>query len=70
MFDYLKEYDIYIKPGFIDMGKRAGSLSLLVRIEMGMDPREKLIFIFCGRDKGRVCHVFECLLFLKVFIFF
>ena len=33
------------------MRKRAGSLSLLVRSEMGMDPREKSIFIFCGRDK-------------------
>ena len=54
MFDHLKEYNIYIKPGFTDMRKRAGSLSLLVRSEMGMDPREKSIFIFCGRDKRRV----------------
>ena len=46
MFDHLKEYNIYIKPGFTDMRKRAGSLSLLVRSEMGMDPREKTIFIF------------------------
>ena len=54
MFDHLKEYNIYIKPGFTDMRKRAGSLSLLVRSEMGMDPREKSIFIFCRRNKKRV----------------
>ena len=54
MFDHLKEYSIYIKPGFTDMRKRADSLSLLVRSEMGMDPMEKSIFIFCGRDKKRV----------------
>ena len=54
MFDHLKEYNIYIKPGFTDMRKRADNLSLLVRSEMGMDPREKSIFIFCGRDKRRV----------------
>ena len=54
MFDHLKEYNIYIKPGFTDMRKRAGSLSLLVRSEMGMDPREKSIFICCGGDKRRV----------------
>ena len=54
MFDHLKEYNIYIKPGFTDMRKRAGSLSLLVRSEMGMDPREKSIFIFCGGNKRRV----------------
>ena len=41
MFDHLKEYNIYTKPGFTDMRKRAGNLSLLVRSEMGMDPREK-----------------------------
>ena len=54
MFDHLKEYNIYIKPGFTDMRKRAGSLSLLVRSEMGMDSRGKTIFIFCRRDKRRV----------------
>ena len=46
MFDYIKEYNIYIKPGFTDMRKHAGSLSLLARSEMGMDPRENSIFIF------------------------
>ena len=54
MFDHLKEYSIYIKPGFTDMRKRADSLSLLVRSEMGMDPMEKSIYIFCGRDRKRV----------------
>ncbi|MGN0839460.1 MAG: IS66 family insertion sequence element accessory protein TnpB [Candidatus Ornithospirochaeta sp.] len=49
MFDHLKEYSIYIKPGFTDMRKHADSLSLLVRSEMGMDPTEKSIFIFCRR---------------------
>ena len=54
MFDHLKEDSIYIKPGFTDMRKRADSLSLLVRSEMGMDPMEKAIYIFCGRDRKRV----------------
>ena len=54
MFDHLKEYSIYIKPGFTDMRKRADSLSLLVRSEMGMDPMEKSIYILCGRDRKRV----------------
>lgn len=29
-------------------------MSLLVRSEMGIDPREKSIFIFCRRNKKRV----------------
>lgn len=54
MFEHLDEYNIYIKPGATDMRKRADSLSLLVRSEMGMDPKDKSIFIFCGRDKRRM----------------
>ena len=38
----------------LSIEKRADSLSLLVRSEMGMDPMEKSIYIFCGRDRKRV----------------
>ena len=54
MFERFRSYAIYIKPGITDMRKRAESLSLLVRSEMGMDPMERSIFIFCGRDHRRI----------------
>lgn len=54
MFEHLSDYNIYIKPGYTDMRKRADSLSLLVRSEMGMDPMERSIFMFCGRERKRV----------------
>lgn len=36
------------------MRKRAESLSLLVRNEMGMDPMTRSIVLFCGRDRKRI----------------
>lgn len=48
------KYNIYIKPGVTDMRKRAESLSFLVRTEMGMDPMEKSIFLFCGKNRHRI----------------
>lgn len=53
MYDF-SNYIIYIRPGVTDMRKRAESLSLLVRSEMGMDPMTRSIFLFCGRDRKRI----------------
>lgn len=53
MYDF-SNYIIYIRPGVTDMRKRAESLSLLVRSEMGMDPMKRSIFLFCGRDRKRI----------------
>lgn len=50
----IENYDIYIKPGITDMRKRADSLSILVRTEMGKDPMTKSIFLFCGKDRRRI----------------
>ncbi len=50
----IEEYDLYIKPGATDLRKRAESLSFLIRNEMGLDPLEKSIFIFCSKNKKRI----------------
>ena len=54
MFEYLKDYSIYIKPGYTDMRKRAEGLSFIIRNEMGKDPLEKSIFLFCGKNLKRI----------------
>jgi len=50
-------YEIYLKPGVTDMRKRAESLSLVIRAEMGRDPMERSVFLFCGRDRRRIVAV-------------
>lgn len=50
----LESYSIYIKPGVTDMRKRAETLSLMVRSEMNLNPQDKSIFIFCGKNHRRV----------------
>ncbi len=50
----ISEYDIYIRPGFTDMRKRADALSFLIRDEMDMDPKSRSIFLFCSKSRRRV----------------
>jgi len=50
----IEDYNIYIKPGVTDLRKRAESLSYIVRNEMGLDPLEKSIFIFCSKNRRRI----------------
>lgn len=47
----IESYDIYIRPGWTDMRKQSRSLALLVQTEMGLDPFDKAVFIFCGRSR-------------------
>lgn len=50
----IEEYDIYIKPGVTDLRKRAETLSFLVRNEMGLEPLDKSIFLFCSKNRKRI----------------
>ena len=47
----LEEYTYYISLGYTDMRKQSRTLALLVQNEMGLNPFEKSIFVFCGKSR-------------------
>lgn len=50
----LEQYTYYVRPGFTDMRKCAGSLAFIVQNQMGKRPEEKTVFVFCGRNRKTV----------------
>ena len=47
----LEEYTFYIRPGYTDMRKQSRTLALLVQNVMNLNPFEKSIFVFCGKNR-------------------
>ena len=50
----LSDYSYYIRPGFTDMRKRPCSLAGLVSSEMGHDPYDRSVYLFCGRSRKTI----------------
>ncbi len=40
---------VYIRPGYTDLRKGIDGLCLLVQSSMKLDPRQNILFLFCGR---------------------
>lgn len=57
MIDFT-EYAIYLRPGRTDMRKHSATLSMLVCQEMGLDPFEKAVFVFCGSGNRMIKAIF------------
>lgn len=52
---------IYLACGFTDLRKRIDGLSVIVQSQLGLDPFEKALFVFCNRqmNKLKVLHFDE-----------
>ena len=50
----LSDYSYYIRPGFTDMRKGPCSLAGLVSSEMGHDPYDRSVYLFCGRSRKTI----------------
>ena len=50
----LSDYSYYIRPGFTDMRKGPYSLAGLVSSEMGHDPYDRSVYLFCGRSRKTI----------------
>ena len=44
---------VWLAAGFTDMRKSIDGLAAIVKYEMGLDPLEPAIFVFCGRRRDR-----------------
>ncbi|MFV0343166.1 MAG: IS66 family insertion sequence element accessory protein TnpB [Anaerocolumna sp.] len=53
MFDY-KEYRIFLSCGKTDMRKSINGLCDIVQFKFELDPREKMIFVFCNQSRNRM----------------
>ena len=47
----LEDYNFYIRPGRTDMRKSSVGLALIVQDEMGLQPFERSVFLFCGTSR-------------------
>lgn len=45
---------VWLAPGATDMRKSIDGLSALVKLGMGKEPTEPVIFVFCGRRRDRI----------------
>ena len=53
MFSY-SGYKIYLACGATDMRKAINGLCDIVQNEFNLDPRDKIIFAFCNRQRNRL----------------
>lgn len=53
MIDLVAER-VWLAAGVTDMRKSIDGLSAIVKYEMGKDPTEPAIFVFCGRRRDRI----------------
>lgn len=53
MFNY-KDYKVFLACGSVDMRKSINGLSEIVMNNFDIDPREKILFGFCNRQRNRV----------------
>ena len=53
MFDY-SEYRIFLSCGKTDMRKSINGLCDIVQFKFALDPREKMIFVFCNQARNRL----------------
>lgn len=42
---------VFVRPGVTDMRKQINGLSVLVEQELGLDPFEHAVFLFCNRQR-------------------
>lgn len=45
---------VYIRPGYTDLRKGIDGLCLLVQSSMKLDPRQNILFLFCGRKSSTI----------------
>ncbi len=45
---------VWLAAGCTDMRKSIDGLAAIVKYEMGLDPLEPAIFVFCGRRRDRI----------------
>ncbi len=45
---------VYIRPGYTDLRKGIDGLCLLVQSSMKLDPRQNILFLFCGRKTSTI----------------
>ena len=50
MFNY-EDYKVFLACGYTDMRKSINGLSEIVMNNFDIDPREKIIFGFCNRQR-------------------
>lgn len=53
MFNY-REYRIFLSCGKTDMRKSINGLCDIVQFRFQLDPREKMIFVFCNNARNRM----------------
>jgi transposase len=53
MIDLVAER-VWLAAGVTDMRKSIDGLAAIVKYEMGIDPTEPAIFVFCGRRRDRI----------------
>lgn len=53
MFDY-RGYKVYLACGKTDLRKSINGLSEIVQHHFKLDPRQKILFGFCNRQRNRV----------------
>lgn len=47
----LTELKIFVRPGVTDLRKSINGLAVLVQNEMQLDPYDKLLFLFCNKQR-------------------
>jgi transposase len=47
----LNKVRIYIRPGHTDLRKAVNGLTMVVQEQMGQDPFNESVYIFCNRDR-------------------
>jgi len=45
---------VWLVAGFTDMRKSIDGLAAIVKYEMGINPLEPAVFVFCGRRRDRI----------------
>ena len=52
--DFNRIDHVYIRPGYTDLRKGIDGLCLLVQSSMKLDPRQNILFLFCGRKTSTI----------------
>jgi len=53
IFNY-EQYKIFLACGKTDMRKSINGLCELVQYRFNLDPREKIVFVFCNQQRNRI----------------
>lgn len=49
---------LYVKPGPTDMRKQSAGLAVLIQDELGMDPFDQAVYVFCNRRRNLIKAVY------------